>query len=78
MSQEGGVMDRLLNNEQAAAVLGIAPGTLEYWRIARCRRGPAYIRLESGTVRYQLSDLQSYIEKHRVVMDKGKAESQNG
>lgn len=51
---------RLLNDEQAAEVLAIRPGTLRHWRIAG--RGPRWVKLAGRTVRYRLCDLEDWIE----------------
>ena len=48
---------RRLNTRDAAAYLGVKPGTLEVWR--SIGRGPRYMKL--GTrVLYEIADLDTY------------------
>jgi hypothetical protein len=58
-------LDDLLSNEQAAAILGVKPNTLEIWR---CKgKGPAFIKLgehPSSPIRYQRSRVMAWIEAH--------------
>lgn len=56
---------RLLCEKEAAQVLGVAPSTLNFWRVQG--RGPAFIRLSARCVRYRISDLAQYVESQRVV-----------
>jgi len=48
-----------LNTRQAAKLVGLAPNTLEIWRLRGC--GPKYIKF-GRAVRYRLTDLESYIQ----------------
>jgi hypothetical protein len=57
-------MDKLLNEDETAAVLGIPVRTLAYYR--QVKKGPVYHKVE-GHVRYALQDLKAYLEKVRVV-----------
>ncbi len=57
-------MTELVNEREAAAFLGKPQRTLGQWRYLG--RGPAYIRIE-GHIRYRRSDLDAYIDEHRVV-----------
>lgn len=52
----------LLTPKEAAEYLGIPEGTLAQWRSQR--RGPPYIKLEERLVRYRLSDLEAYLNRH--------------
>ena len=52
----------LLTPKQAAEMLATPAGTLKRWRAEG--RGPAWIKLE-GSVRYELSVIQQYIESNR-------------
>ena len=52
----------LLNNDQAAAEIGLAPKTLSFWRCMG--KGPAFIKL-GGRVLYRRADLAAYIEANR-------------
>lgn len=60
-------MPDLLNEREAAGLLRLARHTLRDWRSEG--RGPRFIRLGSGkraSIRYDLSDLQSFIEAGRT------------
>lgn len=64
-SKESGVTKKiaptgLVNTEQAAAFLDIAPGTLVVWRSTN-RRVLPYVKIGSQ-VRYRMKDLESFIE----------------
>jgi Helix-turn-helix domain len=55
----------LLNDKQAAPLLGVAPATLRSWR---CRGiGPAYTKFPGlrGGVRYDLRDIAEFRERCR-------------
>lgn len=54
--------DKLLNDREAAALLGVTPSTLNFWRVQR--RGPAFVKL-GHAVRYRRSDLDTYITANR-------------
>ena len=56
-------LDRLLNQEQAAELLGISPSTVNSWRVQG--RGPAFVRISTRCVRYRYEDLIQYIESKR-------------
>lgn len=56
--------DPLLTNDEAAAVLNVAPATLEVWRSTR-RKVIPYVKLGKA-VRYRLSVLHAEIEKSTV------------
>jgi hypothetical protein len=52
-----------LNNQEAAAFLGVSPATLHTWR---CRhRGPKYSRLGSRIL-YDLDDLETFFTSRQV------------
>jgi hypothetical protein len=55
---------RLLNEDEAAAHLGVTPGTLSVWRCTK-RYALAYIKC-GRLVRYRLEDLERFIETRRV------------
>jgi hypothetical protein len=55
----------LINDKQAAVLLGVAPATLRSWR---CRGiGPVYVKFAGlrGGVRYDVSDIAEYTERCR-------------
>jgi predicted DNA-binding transcriptional regulator AlpA len=55
---------RLLTTEEAASILDVAPETLVTWRARR--RGPPYVKMEGGKVRYLLSDIHAYIQASTI------------
>jgi predicted DNA-binding transcriptional regulator AlpA len=58
--------DRLLHTEEAARYLSVSPAMLE--RLRWLGDGPPYIHPTGGRiVRYRLSDLQQWLETHRVL-----------
>lgn len=50
----------LLNERKTAEYLSVSQKTLQNWR--QQGRGPRYIRLSAGAVRYRLSDLHTWID----------------
>jgi predicted DNA-binding transcriptional regulator AlpA len=52
--------DELLDTKQTAAWLGVAPITLEVWRVKR--RGPDYIVLGTRSIRYRRSAVQAWLD----------------
>lgn len=56
MEKEGKV---LLQESQVAEFLGVAVSTVRNWRVHG--RGPDYIRLPSGSVRYRPDDLERWV-----------------
>jgi excisionase family DNA binding protein len=56
-------MDLLLTTETAAQLLGVAPQTLNDWRVDEV--GPAYIKV-GRLVKYRLSDLEAWLESRTV------------
>lgn len=55
----------LLNDEQAASLLGVEPRTLRLWR--RTRALP-FIKITSKIIRYRRTDLDGWLESNRVVI----------
>lgn len=51
----------LLTPAEVAARLKVSTGTLKNWRYHRT--GPAWFKLESGSVRYAQADLDAYIAR---------------
>jgi excisionase family DNA binding protein len=58
------VQPRLVDEHEAASILGLSVKTLRRWRWAG--REVPFIKL-GGSVRYDLADLQAYIDGHRVM-----------
>lgn len=54
-------MNATLSNNEAAALIGITPNTLRFWR---CKgRGPQYTKLNDSKqagVRYDLADIEAW------------------
>lgn len=50
----------LLNEVQAARLLGVKPDTLQRWR--REGKGPKSVRIGERSIRYTVSDLRAFIE----------------
>lgn len=57
--------DELLTTEEAAPLVGYRPRGLEYQR--QHGRGPAYIRLSTGRVRYRREDIAAWLAAQTVV-----------
>jgi len=49
----------LIDEREAAKLLGIAPITLKLWRLAD--RAPRHIKLGTRTIRYRREDVQAWI-----------------
>ena len=54
----------LVNEYQAAKLLSLKVATLRRWRFLR--RGPAYIRVGGTTIRYDTTDIATFIAAGRV------------
>ena len=54
----------LLTRAEAADYLGVSAWTLWYWR--RQGRGPAFLKIGSRKVRYNLPDLKAWLQGCRV------------
>lgn len=52
----------LLNERKTAEYLSVSQRTLQNWRLQG--KGPRYIKLSVGAVRYRLSDLHTWINLH--------------
>lgn len=57
-------LERLLDTRSVSVLLCLSPVTLQRWR--RQHRGPPYIKLENGAVRYRLSDLNDWVRRLRA------------
>lgn len=67
-------MVQLYTPQEAASMLKVSTSTLRYWR--SIGRGPAFVRLESGTFRYRHDDLIAYIDARLVSYPCGNAKEQ--
>jgi len=57
-------LDELLTTADVAGRLGVPPRTLEQWRYLG--RGPAYIKVGNKSVRYRQSDIDAFLDAHRI------------
>jgi predicted DNA-binding transcriptional regulator AlpA len=62
---------RLLNEHDAADVLGISVSSLRRWRSERRGHGPAWIKVNGSAVRYSADDLLEYINSCRRTPEPG-------
>ena len=62
---------RLLTRKQAAAYLGVTPGTLAVWASTKRQVVPC-IRMGKRLVRYRQEDLDAFLRQH---LDAGGAEA---
>lgn len=53
--------DALVNVNEAAAVVGLAPRSLNWYRSAAPERGPRFHRIGSRSIRYRMGDLRDYV-----------------
>ncbi len=63
-AEKQAVADRLLDTEEAAALLKMSPNTLVFWRIKGY--GPRYIKLHpsrKGMIRYRFSDIEVFLKE---------------
>lgn len=50
----------LVNEREAADMLGLTPRTLQAWR--QQGEGPPYVRVSSRCIRYRIADLEDWAE----------------
>lgn len=53
--------DALVNVTEAAAVVGLKPKSLDWYRTVAPERGPNFRRVGSRAIRYRMGDLRAYI-----------------
>lgn len=61
----------LLNEQQAAAFLGMSRAALRKWRVQGTlptgrKLAPPYYKVGGRSVRYSMDDLRVWLEQHRV------------
>ena len=54
----------LLTERDLAGMLGKPPRTLSQWRYRQV--GPPFLRLVGGSVRYDLADIEAWLDTQRV------------
>ena len=64
MSEVKTIQEPMIDDRQAALMLGLSTQTLRNMRHER--RGPIYHKITLRSVRYKITDLQSYIEAGRI------------
>jgi excisionase family DNA binding protein len=64
MEQPASLLDNLLTPAQAAALLGLAPGTLEVWRCTK--EYPLNYYKIGGRVRYRREDIEAFVRARMV------------
>jgi predicted DNA-binding transcriptional regulator AlpA len=57
------ILRKALDEKQTARIMGVAVQTLRNWR--HQRKGPSYIKM-GRSVRYQLNDIQEYLDKWKI------------
>lgn len=61
------IVQKYLTPREAAKYCGVSPKTLESWR--RLEKGPSYSKISSKLIRYDVSDLDSWMDSHRNELD---------
>lgn len=56
----------VIDENEAAAFMGISPKTLQGWRTRRM--GPPYVRIARKCIRYRKTDLQAYMDERVVAV----------
>lgn len=67
MTTLSALSDDLLTNEEAAALLGIKPNTLEIWRSTK-GKGPKFIKYgdsKQAPIRYHIDDITAWLESRK-------------
>ena len=64
MSEPNQNLDQLLNETDAARLIGFSVRALQGWR--HRGGGPAYVNPSKRAVRYRVRDLLAWIDKHTV------------
>lgn len=62
---------KVIGEREVSALLGVSTSTLRHWRRKSVRKGPKFLKLDNGSVRYRLRDIEQYQEE-RVVETEGK------
>lgn len=55
-------LDQLLNENEAARMLGFTVRALQNWRVRG--GGPQFVKISKRSVRYQRRDLLAWVNKH--------------
>jgi len=65
----------LVDEQEAARMLGYTVGTLRNWRFKG--RGPRFVRISPKSIRYRIQDLEAWIEFRLVQSTKEKLPGEN-
>jgi predicted DNA-binding transcriptional regulator AlpA len=57
----------LINTDDAAAIIGVKPQTLEHWRMKKNAKQPPYIKLGKRRIVYDPEDLHEWLRQNRVM-----------
>ena len=57
--------DALVNVAEAAAVVGLATSSLDWYRCNAPGRGPRFCRVGARAIRYRMGDLRAYVAARR-------------
>lgn len=68
-NHDGRTTNELLSQRQVALRLGVSARTIEGWRARGV--GPPFLRLSARAVRYRSSDLEQWLDQHRVADEPG-------
>ena len=55
----------LLTGKETAKRMGISYGTFNYWKKYHPKNLPPAVKFESGNERYDETDIQNWINKHK-------------
>jgi hypothetical protein len=58
--------DCLLTGHDVARLLGVSPDTVVDWRCRYPERGPDFIRVGAGRIRYSLGAVRKYLNERTV------------
>ena len=53
----------LLKEQEVAGLLAVSPKTLRSWRVSG--RGPEFLKMSGGAVRYMFDDIQNFVDASR-------------
>jgi hypothetical protein len=64
----GGKMENLIDERDAARLLKLSTATLQAWRARRI--GPPFVVLSRKAVRYRVGELEEFVKQREVATDK--------
>ena len=54
-----------ITEARVAEMLDLSPATLRNWRSLQTKTGPTWYKFPGGAIRYNLAELNAWIEGHR-------------